>query len=110
MELAPLTMQDKIQTFVEELPTLPLNAFSPEDSCPICLLSFSSIIAEQETLHKGQSKVSEVDAQYPVSGPPASSSQLSGFGYTGIAKLIGCGHVFCKRDLVEWIQNYVCFI
>ncbi|KAI0036734.1 hypothetical protein K488DRAFT_35066, partial [Vararia minispora EC-137] len=51
-----------------------------EDSCPICLLSFKSILEGR------------------VSG-------LAGESSTALTKIEACGHVFCVDDLSEWIRG-----
>jgi RING-type zinc-finger len=107
MEPTPLTIQEQIRAIIDDLPTLPPNSYPLEDSCPICLLPFSLILAEQEPSGDGRNMVSEVDhRQNSVLDHFSQSSELD-HEYPGVTKLIGCGHVFCKKDLVEWIQNYV---
>lgn len=87
-----MEIQDLLLDVIESLPKLSPESISLEDICPICLLSFATILSEQEK---------------PPEGPDLSPPRLSFDGYLGITKLNQCGHVFCRRDLVEWIQNFV---
>jgi hypothetical protein len=84
------TLQDIILDVIENLPTLTPGSYAPEDTCPICLLPFSSILKEQ-----GCSEQNDL--------------LTAAAGYLGITKL-NCGHLFCKKDLSDWIQNFVSFL
>lgn len=72
VEAALILPQDRIEIFLESLPVLNKDSdVVLEDSCPICLMPFASIFAED------------------CSAEP----QMA-----GVTKLTGCGHVFCRRE------------
>ncbi|KAJ7179946.1 hypothetical protein C8R43DRAFT_1117287 [Mycena crocata] len=73
-----LSAEERILTFVDSLPYLSKNELGNDDSCPICLSSFDSLLADS------------------VRGGNADDC--------GVTKL-GCGHIFCRKDLLEWIRN-----
>jgi len=69
---ALMSPQDRIEIFLESLPVLNKDSdVVLEDSCPICLMPFSSIFAED------------------CSAEPE---------LAGVTKLMGCGHIFCRRE------------
>ncbi|EIW82062.1 hypothetical protein CONPUDRAFT_81622 [Coniophora puteana RWD-64-598 SS2] len=74
-------MCERIQFALDDLPVLPAGDIPKDDSCPICLLSFASIIEEKN----------EEDADAV---------------YGGVTKVTSCGHVFCRKDLSEWIKGF----
>jgi len=51
-----------------------------DDSCPICLMSFQTILEQRQ-------------------------DDLHGKAVTGVARVGGCGHMFCAEDLSEWIKG-----
>lgn len=55
---------------ISELPVLDKDSIPLDDSCPICLTSFASLIAEDQD------------------------------GNVGVTKLNGCGHIFCMKECV----------
>jgi len=61
---------------ISELPILDKDSIPLDDSCPICLSSFDSLIAEDRDDN------------------------------VGVTKLNGCGHIFCMKDLTEWIRSF----
>ncbi|KAF8165389.1 hypothetical protein B0H34DRAFT_236423 [Crassisporium funariophilum] len=75
---ALMSPHERIEVLLDSLPMLGKDNVILDDSCPICLMPFSSILAE------------ECDEE-PEMG--------------GVTKLLGCGHVFCRRDLTEWIRS-----
>ncbi|KAJ7276349.1 hypothetical protein B0H12DRAFT_1214930 [Mycena haematopus] len=67
-----------VAAFIDSLPILTKDDVDVSDSCPICLVSFESLLADSE----------------PKEG-------------LGVTKL-SCGpisHIFCRKDLSEWIRN-----
>ena len=76
-DLLALTPEQRIERAIEKLPTLAVQDVPLEDSCPICLMSFSSIFSGENI------------------GPEA-PGELS-----GVTKLQGCGHVFCRLECVH---------
>ncbi|KAL0950043.1 hypothetical protein HGRIS_010051 [Hohenbuehelia grisea] len=84
-----LSPPDRARLMIRELPKLTQQDIkaSIEDNCPICLMSFSSIFAEEDhNATKGEAQRNE------------------GLNL-GVTKLEGCGHVFCRSDLAEWISS-----
>lgn len=72
VEAALMSPQDRIEMFLESLPVLNKDSdLVLEDSCPICLMPFASIFAED------------------CSTEPE---------IAGVTKLAGCGHTFCRRE------------
>lgn len=51
-----------------------------DDSCPICLMTFRNILEQRE-------------------------DDLHGKTVAGVARVGGCGHMFCAEDLSEWIKG-----
>ena len=73
-ETVLMSPQDRIETFLQSLPVLDKDSDLPvvlEDSCPICLMPFSSILAE------------DCSAEPEI---------------VGVTKLTGCGHIFCRKE------------
>ncbi|KAG6817449.1 hypothetical protein H0H87_008617 [Tephrocybe sp. NHM501043] len=68
--------RELISRVLEGLPVLTAKDIpDDEDSCPICLTPFSSLFRD--------------DAD----------------GEAGITKLVACNHIFCRKDLTQWIQS-----
>ncbi|PPQ80466.1 hypothetical protein CVT26_003908 [Gymnopilus dilepis] len=82
---ALLTPQSRINLVLAALPVLHKPDVDLDEQCPICLVPFAAIFAEQE------------EAPDPQQG-----QDLPPLG--GLTKL-GCGHVFCRRDLTEWVRS-----
>ncbi|KAF7352832.1 RING-type domain-containing protein [Mycena venus] len=77
MEDPDLAVEDRISAFINNsLSVLTKDDVDIDDSCPICLVSFESLLAESE---------------------PNSEE-------CGVTKL-NCSHIFCRKDLLEWIRN-----
>lgn len=77
-----LTNEQRIERAILTLPTLAAKDVPPDDTCPICLTAFSTII----------------DA-------PAEDSDAD---TAGVTKLEGCGHLFCRVEYVPAF-GYICF-
>ena len=72
VDTVSLSPQDRIEAFLQSLPVLDKDSdLVLEDSCPICLMPFSSIFAE------------DCSAEPEIAG---------------VTKLAGCGHMFCRRE------------
>ncbi|KAG6814215.1 hypothetical protein H0H92_000892 [Tricholoma furcatifolium] len=70
-------MLELISRAIEELPILTAKDIpDDEDACPICLTSLSTLLKDN------------TDEE------------------PGVTKLIACNHIFCRKDLVQWIQNW----
>jgi len=78
----PITTQDRIRLFIDQLPTLTPKEVQPDDSCAICLTGFSSILAAATEMRA--SNDFDTDAEIEL----------------GITRLVGCGHLFCRKELV----------
>ncbi|EJD48619.1 hypothetical protein AURDEDRAFT_183489 [Auricularia subglabra TFB-10046 SS5] len=71
--------------FLRSLPTVPLTDVNPDENCAICFLGFDDICAEPpEQLELEEGDFIELH---------------------GLTKLTNCGHIFCKRDLVQWMKT-----
>ncbi|KAF7776690.1 hypothetical protein Agabi119p4_5083 [Agaricus bisporus var. burnettii] len=72
-----LSATDRARQFAEKLPILSKDDIPLEDHCPICLVPFLEILSlTRDTLDD-----------------------------PGVTKLEGCGHIFCRRDLIEWVKT-----
>ncbi|KAJ7179203.1 hypothetical protein C8R46DRAFT_1211788 [Mycena filopes] len=69
-------VQDRITAFIDSLPVV--TDVGDSDSCPICLNPFAALLDE-----------SDLDPNNEE---------------CGVTKL-SCSHIFCRKDLVEWIRN-----
>jgi hypothetical protein len=70
------SVSDRLRIAIDSLPVLGEKDIPLEESCPICLVSFSSIMTAQ----------TELDSSEGI--------DLKG----GITKLEGCGHMFCRKE------------
>jgi hypothetical protein len=77
---AILTTQDRIRLAIDKLPSLIADHVNLDDSCPICLAGFASILSDEAELKES--------GQY---------DEELGFE-AGITKLVGCGHLFCRKE------------
>ncbi|KAJ6515940.1 hypothetical protein C8R45DRAFT_958163 [Mycena sanguinolenta] len=66
-----------VAAFISSLPVLAKDDVDIDDACPICLVSFESLLADTESEDCG---VTKLDCG-PIS------------------------HIFCRKDLLEWIRN-----
>ncbi|EIN10913.1 hypothetical protein PUNSTDRAFT_142805 [Punctularia strigosozonata HHB-11173 SS5] len=82
----PLTLVEHIKDAVDNLPRLSPSEIDLADSCPICLVAFDSIVED----------AGEASLFAHHSSEPA---------VTSVTKVEGCGHLFCTRDLKEWING-----
>ncbi|KAI0089162.1 hypothetical protein BDY19DRAFT_944485 [Irpex rosettiformis] len=88
----PLSRAQQVARAIEKLPKLSLQEIPlPEDSCPICLNSFSAI-------HKGEIQNEGFAELSGVVSPKLIELR-------GVTRLEECGHVFCRVDLIEWIRG-----
>ncbi|KAH8830810.1 hypothetical protein DL96DRAFT_1707602 [Flagelloscypha sp. PMI_526] len=80
MTSIPVHILAQIQEAIEELPVITKEDIdaSGQDSCPICLTDFESLLASEHT----------------------DPDRLS-----GATKVPTCNHVFCRQDLAEWIKG-----
>ncbi|KZW03754.1 hypothetical protein EXIGLDRAFT_758079 [Exidia glandulosa HHB12029] len=86
MEDLPFPPQpDPRLAFLKSLPVVDLSDVKPDDNCPICLVPFDAICCE-----------------------PGEQVEIAEDEYiqcAGLTKLPNCTHIFCKKDLVEWINT-----
>ncbi|KAK0206440.1 hypothetical protein DFS33DRAFT_589294 [Desarmillaria ectypa] len=68
----------QVGELIDSLAVLDKHAVPLQDSCPICLIPFTDFFNDGG------------DHLAPD---------------CGVTKLDGCGHVFCRKDLIEWIRT-----
>ncbi|KAI0345807.1 hypothetical protein BDW22DRAFT_913649 [Trametopsis cervina] len=88
MTRAAETSKEAVASFVSSLPKLnekDLEAIGQADSsCPICLNPFATILTEEEMA-------------LVMDSPAHPLEDL------GVTKLASCGHVFCMKDIRNWV-------
>ncbi|KAH9938325.1 uncharacterized protein B0H18DRAFT_11098 [Fomitopsis serialis] len=87
-----LTLGERVEHAIAALPTLSKEEIPLDDACPICLQGFGAIYEG-----KAQEEVA-ADNGLPNGTDPEE--------HRGVTKLSGCGHVFCRFDLIEWIRGW----
>ncbi|KAF8842287.1 hypothetical protein BDN67DRAFT_899608 [Paxillus ammoniavirescens] len=78
-----LALLRRAEDAVDNLPILEENIVPKDECCAICLMPFTSILSGEYS--------HEHDNVDDVEG--------------GVTKVDGCGHIFCRKDLVEWIRG-----
>ncbi|KAJ7781285.1 hypothetical protein B0H16DRAFT_1710509 [Mycena metata] len=82
-----MDVDDRITAFISRLPFLSLGKdVDAEDSCPICLTSFEALLQERNNDVDGERESNHAESEYGVTKLP-------------------CSHIFCRKDLLEWIRN-----
>lgn len=86
---ALLSPHDRIKTLLASLPVLGKDAVDLEEPCPICLMPFSSVLADEADagLNSAESN-NEADEK----------EKDKEEALDGVTKLVGCGHIFCRRE------------
>ncbi|OCH92209.1 hypothetical protein OBBRIDRAFT_886482 [Obba rivulosa] len=84
----PLTVPQRMGLAISRLPILKKDEIPLDDTCPICLNLFSHILE------------GEVQIDSTLVGLAPKHLVLS-----GVTKLEGCGHIFCRVDLIDWILS-----
>lgn len=79
----PLSVQARIRDTIQALPSLTAQDIPLDESCPICLNKFSSIL-EAEVDDEAESITSSLAPKHPE--------------LAGVTKLEGCGHMFCRLE------------
>ncbi|KAF8974310.1 hypothetical protein BDZ97DRAFT_1772899 [Flammula alnicola] len=90
---ALMSPHDRIRALLESLPVLTKDMMAGvglEEPCPICLTPFLTVFEEAEG--EGVQRQEDIAEEAVVE-------------FLGVTKLVGCGHVFCRRDLTEWIRS-----
>ncbi|KAG0709578.1 hypothetical protein DFH29DRAFT_884765 [Suillus ampliporus] len=75
-----LALFQRVKDALDDLPVLNASAIPKDESCAICLTPFDAILA----------------GEMPQEGEIED----------GVTKVMGCGHLFCRKDLSEWIRNF----
>jgi hypothetical protein len=82
---ALLSPHDRITILLASLPVLEKDAIDLEEPCPICLMPFSIVLADEGDagLTSAESNKEGKDKEEALGG---------------VTKLMGCGHIFCRRE------------
>jgi len=81
--------------FLKDLPSLRPEDVPEDEYCPICLLTFKSILEEHSEYQSKQEGASNAEP----------SEMRISLEDVGVVKLSGCGHIFCRRDVSEWLES-----
>ncbi|KAI0824739.1 hypothetical protein BC628DRAFT_1495936 [Trametes gibbosa] len=81
-----LSIPERIELAISRLSILQAAEVSLEDACPICLSSFGSV--------PDGNAAEDSDAATPDADEVAV-----------VTRLEGCGHVFCRPCMIEWIRS-----
>ena len=73
-----LPMQERVQLAISRLPHLSKGEIPLQESCPICLTPFDTILEN-------------VAAEDASEGVPLEQDEKA-----GVTKLVACGHIFCR--------------
>jgi len=86
---ALLSPHDQIKILLASLPVLPKDAVDLEEPCPICLMPFSSVFADEAhaVLNSAESN-----------NEPRKEEEDKEEALSGVTKLVACGHIFCRRE------------
>ena len=97
---ALLSPHDRIKTLLASLPVLGKDAVDLEEPCPICLMPFSSVLADEADagLNSAESN-NEADEK----------EKDKEEALDGVTKLVGCGHIFCRREWVVLLPLFFFF-
>ncbi|TFY59998.1 hypothetical protein EVJ58_g5424 [Rhodofomes roseus] len=87
-----MTLGERVEHAVATLPTLGKEEIPLDDACPICFQNFEAIFEG-----KTQEDTTFDNALLIASDPEE---------LRGVTQLRGCGHVFCRKDLIEWIRGW----
>ncbi|GJE97163.1 RING domain-containing protein [Phanerochaete sordida] len=83
-------VREAVDAFVSSLPRLSeqdlISLNEAESSCPICLNQFHTIATEEEMALAMDSPATPVQA-------------------LGVTKLHDCGHIFCRKDIINWLDQ-----
>ncbi|KAH6914951.1 hypothetical protein BKA70DRAFT_1257534 [Coprinopsis sp. MPI-PUGE-AT-0042] len=92
----PIEVQNQIRNAIRDLPVVGKAEVDVEEMCPICLTPFSSLFAEA---------IEESGCMNDLTSPPGGYSEEESLVF-GLTRIEVCGHIFCRRDLVEWISGF----
>ncbi len=74
---ALIPTQERIKQMLASLPVLRKEELDLEESCPICLVPFGAVFEEEELEKEKQDEETQAG---------------------GVTKLVGCRHVFCRKE------------
>lgn len=104
-----------IKNLLASLPVLGKDAVDLEEQCPICLMPFSTVLADE-----ADAGLNSAESNKDADEKEKDREEALG----GVTKLVGCGHIFCRREwvlllpllflthqwlgsLTEWIRSQV---
>ncbi|KAI0796844.1 hypothetical protein C8Q75DRAFT_214029 [Abortiporus biennis] len=90
-----------MQTAISNLPRLSREDLKEnlDDSCPICLVPFENILGSGKREGGGGGLLS-------FGGFFERREERENVVDDGVTRLEGCGHVFCRSDLIAWILGF----
>jgi hypothetical protein len=86
---ALLSPHDRIKTLLASLPVLGKDAVDLEEPCPICLMPFSTVLADE-----ADAGLNSAESNKEADKKGRDKEEVLG----GVTKLVGCGHIFCRRE------------
>ena len=86
---ALLSPHDRIKNLLASLPVLGKDAVDLEEPCPICLMPFSSVLADE-----ADAGLNSTESNKDADEKEKDKEEALG----GVTKLVGCGHIFCRRE------------
>jgi len=94
---ALVSTPDRIRLAIAHLPVLNKESVRLDDSCAICLMPFAAIFEEEERVGvRGEHETDEKGMGW---------EEREEEEEVGATMLNGCGHVFCRKDLAQWIRG-----
>ncbi|KDQ64265.1 hypothetical protein JAAARDRAFT_52239 [Jaapia argillacea MUCL 33604] len=107
----PLSPKDRIRLAISTLPNLSTDSIPIDDSCPICLVSFRCLVdcgtstAPTSILRPEIAESEKLETFGDVANEWAAEEEDLE-NARGVTRLDGCGHVFCRKDLIVWISSF----
>ena len=88
---ALLSPHHQIKILLASLPVLAKDAVDLEEPCPICLMPFSSVFADE-----ADAGLNSAESNKEADENEKERDKEEDLG--GVTKLVACGHIFCRRE------------